>query len=64
MSSEAPTNGEQPPAAQDTQAEDAERLPLAPQEARMPSRKDVSMREFLNKIDDYAPIVSSLVQMN
>lgn len=26
-------------------------------EFRMPTRKDVSLRELLNKIDDYAPIV-------
>lgn len=26
-------------------------------EPRMPTRKDVSLRELLNKIDDYAPIV-------
>jgi transcription initiation factor TFIID subunit 10 len=27
-------------------------------EPRLPTRKDVSLREFLNKMDDYAPIVS------
>lgn len=31
---------------------------IAPlQDPRLPTRKDTSLREFLNKIDDYAPIV-------
>lgn len=28
-------------------------------EARLPMKKDASLREFLSKMDDYAPIVSS-----
>ena len=28
-----------------------------PPEPRVPTRKDVSLREFLSKMDDYAPIV-------
>lgn len=33
--------------------------PIAPASDlnKLPTRKDVSLREFLNKIDDYAPIV-------
>lgn len=29
-----------------------------PMEPKMPSRKDTSLKEFLTKMDDYAPIVS------
>lgn len=29
-----------------------------PLEARIPAKKDASLREFLGKMDDYAPIVS------
>lgn len=29
-----------------------------PTEAKMPTRKDTSLKEFLSKMDDYAPIVS------
>lgn len=29
-------------------------------ETRIPAKKDASLREFLSKMDDYAPIVSSL----
>lgn len=70
MSTDAPeTNGQAPPpdATQDAtetqpsveQAPGAEEEdPVAPgPEPRMPTRKDVSLRELLNKIDDYAPIV-------
>jgi transcription initiation factor TFIID subunit 10 len=31
--------------------------PLA--EPKLPTRKDASLKEFLNKMDDYAPIVCS-----
>lgn len=69
MSTDAPeTNGQAPPPptqdATETQptvdgappAEEED--PVAPgPELRMPTRKDVSLRELLNKIDDYAPIV-------
>lgn len=30
------------------------------QEPKLPSRKDTSLKEFLGKMDDYAPIVSSM----
>ena len=29
-------------------------------EARIPAKKDATLREFLSKLDDYAPIVSNL----
>lgn len=54
-------NAEVPPATQDGQqeqpAEGEEKAP-APVEAKLPTRKDISLKEFLNKMDDYAPIVS------
>lgn len=32
--------------------------PLAPAvEAKLPTRKDASLKEFMSKMDDYAPIV-------
>lgn len=34
-----------------------EAMALTMEEARLPLRKDVSMREFLSKMDDYAPVV-------
>lgn len=30
----------------------------APVDTRLPSRKDASLREFLSKMDEYAPTVS------
>ena len=36
--------------------EEMETSPAAP-ESRMPTRKDASLKEFLIKMDDYAPIV-------
>lgn len=70
MSTDAPeTNGQGPPPTQDTAETqptvDApaaeEEDPVAPgPEPRMPTRKDVSLRELLNKIDDYAPIVRNI----
>ena len=38
---------------------DEEVDPLAPPpEPKLPTRKDASLKEFLSKMDDYAPIVS------
>lgn len=35
--------------------------PAVPQiDTRMPAKKDVALRDFLSKMDEYAPIVSSL----
>lgn len=44
-------------------------LPTAPDpggievEARIPAKKDATLREFLDKMDDYAPIVYSSLRM-
>jgi transcription initiation factor TFIID subunit 10 len=65
MASDAPENTEQPPASQSGPVEaPADSVAPAPPipESRLPSRKDTSLREFLNKIDDYAPIVCFLRQ--
>lgn len=32
-------------------------VPPPPMEAKLPTRKETSLKEFLNKMDDYAPIV-------
>jgi transcription initiation factor TFIID subunit 10 len=38
---------------------DEEADPVAPApEPKVPTRKDASLKEFLSKMDDYAPIVS------
>ena len=49
---------EAPDADADAQpSEDAAGAPPTIQEPRMPTKKDTSLREFLGKMDDYAPIV-------
>lgn len=57
-------NADPPPEAPEAEAQPgedtAEEAPPAIQEARMPTKKDTSLREFLGKMDDYAPIVCSL----
>lgn len=65
MASDAPDTNEQvapavqgaPSAEPTAPAPDAEQNPVASVPDRMPTRKDVSLRELLHKIDDYAPIV-------
>lgn len=32
-------------------------VPPPPMEAKLPTRKETSLKEFLNKMDDYAPII-------
>lgn len=41
-----------------TANEGEEEVNPPPEEAKVPTRKDVSLKEFINKMDDYAPIVS------
>lgn len=41
---------------------DEEVDPVAPApEPKLPTRKDASLKEFLSKMDDYAPIVSDRI---
>lgn len=72
MASEAPENTEQRPPTQNGQPEPHPVVdgpnpppPSAPSglEPRLPTRKDVSLREFMLKIDDYAPIVRPLPRL-
>jgi transcription initiation factor TFIID subunit 10 len=68
MASEAPditektaepvSSGSVPPNSQPAPTtEEVNPVAIAPE--RLPTRKDVPLRELLNKIDDYAPIVSA-----
>lgn len=64
MGSEVPENSQQA-AASSTEQEiptqpNEEQPTLNTGEYKLPTRKDVSLREFLSKIDDYAPIVRPL----
>lgn len=56
MASDAPENAEQPLGSQTQPTEQPEAI-APPAEPRVASRKDTSLREFLHRIDDYAPIV-------
>jgi hypothetical protein len=57
MDSDAPENVEKQIAPENGPS-DIVPEPIAPADlSKLPTRKDVSLREFLNKIDDYAPIV-------
>lgn len=71
MASDAPEQVEQPPAAPNgatettpTSAPDVLATVPPALEARMPTRKDTSLREFLNKMDDYAPIVRNPIVLH
>lgn len=57
MANQPAENEQVPPAA--SQQQDEEQTPALP-ESKTPTRKDISLKEFLNKMDDYAPIVSDL----
>lgn len=68
MGSEVPENSQQQaPAPNDAdimlKAEPGAAEALAQMEFKMPTRKDTSLREFLHKIDDFAPIVSALCRL-
>ncbi|KAK5992019.1 Transcription initiation factor TFIID subunit 10 [Cladobotryum mycophilum] len=57
MASDAPENNEKRPASQNGPNDMPEPVVPMPDLSKLPTRKDVSLREFLNKIDDYAPII-------
>ncbi len=51
-----PTENEQVPSSTAPQSEEAHPVPA---EAKVATKKDTSLKEFLSKMDDYAPIVSA-----
>lgn len=56
-------NGTQP-TGDATSADATAPVPPPAQEPRLPTRKDASLKEFLNKMDDYAPIVRWPAEQN
>lgn len=58
MATDAPDNSQQPPEAPSRPVDGPTQL-AASAEAKLASPKDTSLREFLNKVDDCAPIVRS-----